>query len=317
MGSRVYMSEERRTLHLMGTVIKLWVEHAHSVELLPEAEKQLIDYEKRFSANDDASELMVINHQAGVAPVKVDDELFELIKLGKKHSLPQNSFLNIAIGPLIQAWHIGFDDANRPSDQAINMLLQRIDPKNIYMNEEAKTVFLTKRGMSLDLGAVAKGYFADKLLTYFKENNVNSALIDLGGNVLTYGDASKHEDGYWRIGIQSPFSPRGELAAAIKVKDKSVVTSGIYERTNQLNGKTFHHIFDQKTGYPLETNLASITIVSDKSVDGEIWTTRLFGKTPEEIIDILNQSEDLNGLVITKDGQLRYSNSLESQIIVQ
>lgn len=309
------MNEESRTCYLMGTVIKLWVQHDQADELLPEAEQRLIDYEKRFSANNDASELMVVNHQAGVAPVKVDDDLFELIKIGKKHSLPQDSFLNIAIGPLIQAWHIGFDDANRPTDSTIRLLLQRIDPKNIYMNEENKTVFLTKRGMSLDLGAIAKGYFADKLLTYFKENNVNAALIDLGGNVLTYGTATKHEDGFWRIGIQSPFSQRGELAAAVKVKNKSVVTSGIYERTNQLNGKTFHHIFDQQTGYPLETDLASVTIVSDQSVDGEIWTTRLFGKQAEEIISLLDKMPGIEGIAITKVGQMMYSKALAGQII--
>ncbi|AOF48142.1 FAD:protein FMN transferase [Tetragenococcus halophilus] len=309
------MNEERRTCYLMGTVIKLWVQHEQADELLPEAENRLIDYEKRFSANDDASELMVINHQAGVAPVKADDELFELIQLGKKHSLPKDSFLNIAIGPLIQAWRIGFDNANRPSDQMIQLLLQRIDPQNIYINEEAKTVFLEKKGMSLDLGAIAKGYFADKLLTFFKENGVYSALIDLGGNVLTYGPAPKHEDGCWRIGIQSPFSKRGELKAVVKVKDKSVVTSGIYERMNTINGQTFHHIFDQETGFPLETNLASVTIVSAKSVDGEIWTTRLFGKQPDEIIDILNQADELDGLVITKDGQLHFSEALEVQIV--
>lgn len=309
------MNEESRTCYLMGTVIKLWVQHDQADELLPEAEQRLIDYEKRFSANNDASELMAINHQAGVAPVKVDDDLFELIKIGKKHSLPQDSFLNIAIGPLIQAWHIGFDDANRPTDSTIRLLLQRIDPKNIYMNEENKSVFLTKRGMSLDLGAIAKGYFADKLLTYFKENKVNAALIDLGGNVLTYGTATKHEDGFWRIGIQNPFSQRGELAAAVKVKNQSVVTSGIYERTNQLNGKTFHHIFDQQTGYPLETDLASVTIVSDQSVDGEIWTTRLFGKQAEEIIFLLDKMPGIEGIVITKVGQMMYSKALAGQII--
>lgn len=309
------MNEERRTCYLMGTVIKLWIQHDQDQEFLPEAEERLVDYEKRFSANDDASELMIINHQAGIAPVKVDDDLFELIKLGKKHSLPKDSFLNIAIGPLIQAWRIGFDDARQPTEQTIQFLLQRINPKNIYINEENKTVFLAEKGMSLDLGSIAKGYFADKLLAYFKENNVYAALIDLGGNVLTYGNAPTHQDDFWRIGIQSPFSKRGDLAAAIKVKDKSIVTSGIYERTNQMNGKTFHHIFDQETGYPLETDLASVTIVSDQSVDGEIWTTRLFGNQPDEIIDFLNQTDELNGLVITKEGQIQYSNDLDIQIL--
>ncbi|KFN93476.1 ApbE family thiamine biosynthesis lipoprotein [Tetragenococcus muriaticus PMC-11-5] len=94
------MKEENCTYYLMGTVIKLWIQHEQENEFLPEAERRLIDYEKRFSANDDASELMVINHQAGVAPVKVDEDLFELIQLGKKHSLPKTRFFKYCYWPV-------------------------------------------------------------------------------------------------------------------------------------------------------------------------------------------------------------------------
>lgn len=309
------MAEERRTLHLMGTVIKLWVAHEKKEELLAEVERRLIDYEKRFSANDDKSELMIVNHQAGRVPVKLDEDLFELIRLGKKHSLPKDSFLNIAIGPLIQAWHIGFSDAQRPSDFMINFLLERIDPENIQLNEADRTVFLTRQGMSLDLGAIVKGYFADKILAYLKKQQVTAALIDLGGNVVVYGNSPHRTDGIWRVGIQDPFEERGKLAATLKVKNKSVVTSGIYERSNRFDGKVYHHIFDQKTGFPVESDLASITVVSDKSVDGEIWTTRLFGKKPAEVIAVLNGMPGFSGLVITREGQMLYSKSLEKQII--
>lgn len=104
-----------RTLHLMGTVIKLWLQHPKAEALLDEAEERLRDFEQRFSANAEDSELMKINHQAGIAPVKVDEELFELITIGKEQSLVADSALNIAIGPLIQEWRVGFQDANYPS----------------------------------------------------------------------------------------------------------------------------------------------------------------------------------------------------------
>lgn len=310
------MAEESRTIYLMGTVIKLWVAHEDKVELLPEVEKRLIDYEKRFSANDETSELMELKTQAGRVPVKLDEDLFELIKLGKEHSLAKDSFLNIAMGPLIQAWHIGFSDAKRPSDYTIQALLKKTDPKNVYLNEADKTVFLAKEGMSLDLGAIAKGYFADEILSYLKEKRATAALIDLGGNVLTYGLSPKQSDGLWHIGIQDPFEKRGKLVAVLKVHDKSVVTSGIYERTNRFNDKVYHHIFDQKTGFPVETELASITVVSDKSVEGEIWTTRLFGKKPTEVIAALNAVEGLSGIVITRKGEMLYSKSLEKQLVL-
>ena len=102
-------------------------------------------------------------------------------------------------------------------------------------------------------------------------------MIDLGGNVVTFGETPNHADHLWRIGIQNPFAKR-KFRGSLKIRDRSIVTSGIYERSHTVDGKTYHHIFNRKTGYPIESALASITIISDRSVDGEIWTTRLFGK---------------------------------------
>lgn len=310
------MKQDQRIIHLMGTVIQLWIQHSNPHPILEEAEKKLHDYEKRFSANDEHSVLMEISHQAGNAAVQVEPDLFELIQIGKKHSMAKDSSLNIAIGPLIQLWRIGFNDVQLPTEQEIIERLELIQPENIVLNKEEHSVYLKKSGMAIDLGALAKGYFADKLLEYFISVGVESALINLGGNVVTYGVAPSHEDGYWRIGIQHPKKTRGNFAMALKTKNQSVVTSGIYERTFTVEGKTYHHIFDQQTGYPIETDLASITVVSDKSVDGEIWTTRLFAQKPEQIIAALDQQAGCSGIVITNDGRVFYSKSLSTQIIM-
>lgn len=307
------MSE--RTLQLMGTVIKLWIDHP-KIEVLDNAERRLEEFEHRFSANAEDSELMSVNHQAGIAPVIVDKELFELIKIGKKQSLIPDSSLNIAIGPLIQEWRVGFSDAKYPSFEKIQEKLTVIDPRNIQLNEEKQTVFLTRPGMLLDLGALAKGYFADKIIADFKAAGAKAAFIDLGGNVLTYGSAPQRKDGRWRIGIQNPFLPRGNYVAVVNVDSESVVTSGVYERKFEWQGKSYHHIFDSQTGYPIQTDLASLTIVSKKSLDGEIWTTRLFGKKPQEVLTELNRVEGIDGLLITTDQQLAYSDGLKGRIEV-
>nr|WP_088271627.1 FAD:protein FMN transferase [Enterococcus wangshanyuanii] len=298
----------------MGTVIQLWIQHEKPREILNEAQKKLIDYEKRFSANDPNSDLMKINRQAGIAPVKTDFDLFELIKIGKQQSLAENSFLNIAIGPLIQEWRIGFSDAAHPSDEKINELLSLIDPKNIELNEEKTTVFLKYPEMAIDLGALAKGYFADQIIRYFKKEGAKAAFIDLGGNVLTFGESPHLEDGFWRVGIQNPFLPRGNHAAVLKIKNQSVVTSGIYERNFEWQGKSYHHIFSSETGYPIETDLASLTIVSKLSLDGEIWTTRLYGKKAVDVIAFLSQEKEIEGLVITTDGRMAYTQGLAETI---
>lgn len=297
------------SLRLMGASIHLTIFHEDAQNLLLQSEQLLHLYKNRFSANDADSELMEINLQAGKKAVQVHPELFELIELGKKHSIAANSHLNIAIGPLVQTWRIGFSDAKLPSEEEIQRLLKITNPEEIVLNDSNREVYLSKEGMRIDLGALAKGYIADKLKEFLVEQGVRSGIIDLGGNILTIGEnPTFHRP--WRIGIQNPVLKRGEHVAVIEVSDASVVTSGIYERQLVVDGKTYHHIFDRTTGYPMETELASITIVAEKSVDCEIWTTRLFGQNPYDIIEEIEQQPGLEAFVITKNQKMMYTSGI-------
>ena len=304
------MQSASHSLRLMGASIHLTIFHEDAQNLLLQSEQLLHLYKNRFSANDADSELMEINLQAGKKAVQVHPELFELIELGKKHSIAANSHLNIAIGPLVQTWRIGFSDAKLPSEEEIQRLLKITDPEEIVLNDSNREVYLSKEGMRIDLGALAKGYIADKLKEFLVEQGVQSGIIDLGGNILTIGEnPTFHRP--WRIGIQNPVLDRGEHVAVIEVSDASVVTSGIYERQLVVDGKTYHHIFDRTTGYPMETELASITIVAEKSVDCEIWTTSLFGQNPYDIIEEIEQQPGLEAFVITKNQKMMYTSGIQ------
>ena len=298
------------SLRLMGASITLTIFHENAQQLLLQSEQLLHLYKNRFSANDADSELMEINLQAGKNAVRVHPDLFELIELGKKHSIAANSHLNIAIGPLVQTWRIGFSDAKLPSKEEIQTLLQITNPEDIVLNHSKQEVYLSKVGMRIDLGALAKGYIADKLKEFLVEQGVQSGIIDLGGNILTIGENPTYQRP-WRIGIQNPILDRGEHVAVIAVSGESVVTSGIYERQLVVDGKTYHHIFDRKTGYPMETEVASITIVAEKSVDCEIWTTRLFGQNPYDIIEEIEQQPGLEAFVITKNQKMMYTSGIQ------
>lgn len=303
------MQSASHSLRLMGASIHLTIFHEDAQNLLLQSEQLLHLYKNRFSANDADSELMEINLQAGKKAVQVHPELFELIELGKKHSIAANSHLNIAIGPLVQTWRIGFSDAKLPSEEEIQRLLKITNPEEIVLNDSNREVYLSKEGMRIDLGALAKGYIADKLKEFLVEQGVQSGIIDLGGNILTIGEnPTFHRP--WRIGIQNPALDRGEHVAVVEVSDASVVTSGIYERQLVVDGKTYHHIFDRTTGYPMETELASITIVAEKSVDCEIWTTRLFGQNPYDIIEEIEQQPGLEAFVITKNQKMMYTSGI-------
>lgn len=308
------MQESKRVLHMMGTIIDLYVEDESSKEILDKLTKQLTIYEKRFSANDLKSELMAVNQKAGLEKVQVHPELFQLISVGKKESLEPESLLNIAIGPLVQKWRIGFKDATIPTKKSIASLLPLINPKKIILNPLNSSVFLEDKGMKLDLGSLAKGYIADLVIEYLESIQVKSAMINLGGNIRVLGESQKHPDGLWRIGIQKPGKSRYETIDILKVKNQSVVTSGIYERFILYEGKPYHHILDPKTGYPVDSDVASLTIISDKSLDGEIWTTKLFGKDSKEIIKKVNDLEGVECLVLTLDGSILRSNKLKESM---
>ncbi|WP_255319677.1 FAD:protein FMN transferase [Paenibacillus amylolyticus] len=235
-----------RTIPLMGTNISLYIEGTDAEELAEEAVNMLIRYEQVFSANSQQSQLALLKKEAASHPLRVDKELYDLIKIGKEHSLNKDSFLNIAIGPLIKLWRIGFREAHVPEDTEIKAVLELLNPEHIQLDDELQTVHLFKKGMEIDLGAIAKGYFADQVMSFFKKNGAASAMVDMGGNVLVHGD-SPTGSSHWKVGIQNPFLPRGNAAALVSIREQSVVTSGIYERVLEKKGGQYHHIFNSGT----------------------------------------------------------------------
>lgn len=304
------MQTAKKQLHLMGTNISLMLVHPKAQDLIHDLTGQLFDYNQIFSANDSNSWLSQVNQAAGKQAVKVPKLLFDLIAVGKDHSLAKDSYLNIAIGPLVKLWRIGFEDARLPSDSEIKTKLALIDPDNIHLDSDQSTVFLTQPGMEIDLGALAKGYITDLLADYLKQAGIASGLINLGGNLIPIGPALNRPDYYWRIGIQRPGSARGQSLAKIKIYNQSVVTSGIYERMMTYEGVTYHHIFDSQTGYPIRNDLASLTVVADRSLEAEIWTSRLFGYQAKEAIQLIEGQPQLEGIVVDKSLQLYQSSGI-------
>ena len=306
------MDYKQITFPTMGTNLHLKILHPNATSLLEQARKILLDYNQRYSTFIDNSQLQQINQNAGIKPVQVDEDLFDLIVYGREASIQSKQTLNIAIGPLVKLWKIGFGANQIPNPQKIEQVLKLIDPQNITIKKQTNEVYLEQPGMAIDLGALAKGYFADNLKKFFIEKGVTSGFIDLGGNVLTIGGNPKRNDSYWRIGIQDPQKPRGHLIAAIKTKDRSLVTSGIYERKfHTKKGEIFHHILDSTTGYPVKNQLASVSILTPLSLKAEEWTTRLFYFSPQIALEIIDQTEDIEGLIIDRNNKIYLSQGMK------
>lgn len=307
--------EQRHSINLMGTTIDLMVDHPNSHSLLLAAVHRLFQLEARFSANDPSSELMAVNQMAGLKSIRVHPELFHLIQIGKKESIASGRKLNIAIGPLVNLWRIGFADYRKPSQREIDDRLTLVDPNDIHLDEIEKTVYLAKPGMSIDLGALAKGYAADQIIAYFKDQGVTRASINLGGNLRFYGHRPNHaESTQWRIGIQDPDQTRGYNKAIVDLSNQSVVTSGDYVRVFEQDGHLYHHILDSTNGKPFQADVRSVTVVSESSLDGEIWTTRLFPLSKEAIINQAEQIDQIEVLVVDQQGQVTYTSGLVGKV---
>lgn len=307
--------DRQLNIKLMGASISVRIFHKNSKEILCEVEKMIYDFNNRFSANREDSLLMKVNKNAGKKGIVVDQDIFELVKISKRYSIEYNKSLNIAIGPLVKLWKVGFKDAKKPKREEIEEVLKNISPEKIILNDADYSIFLEKTGMEIDLGAVAKGYFADKIKGYLQEQGVKQGIIDFGGNVLTIGESYTQDHKFWIVGLQNPKEKRGNLLGYIPIKDKSVVTSGIYERYFELNGKKYHHIFDSITGYPVENDIASITVIAAESVMCEIWTSIFFTWDIEKSLARVNSKNDMGLIIVDKDNKVYLSDNLKKVFI--
>lgn len=288
----------------LGTDLVIWVWHSQPEEVLKLIEESLMSYNQRFSVYDSKSELSVLNQKASKGPVPVQPDLFALISIGLEHSRAPGSNLNIALEPVLALWRKSLGEGKVPEAKSLKQALALTDPNKFVLDSHFQTVSFKESGMSLNLGALAKGYIADCLKNQLCQLGAKAALINLGGNLLTLGHAPHQEDGFWHIGIQNPLARRGEVLQTLKVRGQSLVTSGITERYQLVGGKAYHHILSPKTAYPIESQMVSLTISSPSSLEAEIWTSRLFGKTLEEIERVLTQNPQLEAWVFQLDRKL-------------
>ncbi|MCE0490692.1 FAD:protein FMN transferase [Pantoea sp. Mb-10] len=259
--------------------------------------------ENLFTVNRADSAVMAINQAAGQHAVVVSEPVFELIRVAHAVSLLPDSAFNLTIGPVVKRWKIGFQGRAVPPADDIHALLRLTDPHQVILDARARSVMLCQPGMEIDLGAIAKGYIADVVQAFLRQQGVTQALINLGGNVQTLG-APPHEPAGWQIGLKTPFATDDALLGVLQVKEKSVVTSGIYERYFLQDDRCWHHIFDPRTGYPLDNELLSVTVIADRSLDGDIYTTLLYGMGVERGLAYVASRPDLDVIFVTRDRQI-------------
>lgn len=250
------------------------------------------DLERTLSKNVKDSDVYRLNNTEGF--VSVSPDTLKTVERALYYSELSGGKFDITIAPVSALWD--FKNQVVPDRNEIAEALKNVD----YHSVEIKKSEISLNGKQIDLGGIAKGYIADKATEYLKENGVKKALINFGGNICMIGQ--------YNIGIKRPFDD--SVIASIEIKDKCAVTSGIYERYIEKDGKTYHHILDPKTGYGVENELAAVTVIGEKALDCDALSTVCMLLGAEDGLEIINRTADTEAVFIDRDGGITLSSGL-------
>ena len=295
---------------LFDTVVRVEILDGVDDDVLKGCENICKKYHAMFSNKLEASEISQINN-AGGTPVEVSDETITLLKKAIYYGDLSNGAFDVTIAPVSNLWDFHAETPAPPSPEAINEAVSHVDYKNIFI--DGNTVRLLDPYAAIDVGGIAKGYIADILKNYLNEHGVKHAIINLGGNVLAMGSRLDGSD--YNIGIQKPFDMTGEAVTSVRISNKSVVTSGTYQRYFEADGKLYHHILDPHTGSPCENSLNSVTIITNSSLTADALSTTCFLLGYDKSMRLIEQLDNVDAVFITKDNKIQYSKNFQNKIM--
>ena len=288
---------------VLGTVCSINLFDRGKPEIYQEIFARLREIEDRMSINKEGTDLDAVNADSGLAPVAVHEDVFQVVAAARRYAELSGGAFDPTIGPVVKLWSIGTDDARVPSPGEIAAALPLVGWRDLIADESARTVFLKRKGMGIDLGAIAKGYAADEVAAIVRKHRIPRAIIDLGGNVLAYG--SKKGGKPWRIGVQDPSGQRGDPIGIVQAENKTMVTSGVYERFLEADGVRYHHILSTTDGYPVRNGLLSVTIVADRSIDADALSTAVFALGFEKGKALVESIDGLEAIFVFEDMSVR------------
>lgn len=273
--------------------------------LLDETMALCQNYDAMLSRTKEGSDIYQINHSGGEWTT-VSDETVSLIQSALEYCKMTNGMIDITIAPVKDLWDFsGGDDVKMPATSDIVSALEYVDYTQIEI--EGNKVRLGHPNAGIDLGFIAKGYIADQIRSFLMEHGVKNGLINLGGNIAVIGE--KPDGSPFQIGVQEPFAPAGTYCSVVSASQaadgtSSVVTSGIYERSFEYNGKLYHHILDCETGKPAETDLAGVTIITDSSLHADALSTTCLLLGLDKGVAYVEEMDDVEAVFVTVNGEI-------------
>ena len=292
----------------LDTIITLTA-YVDDPQILKDAMTECGKYEQLLSRTVEGSDAWRINHANG-EPVEVSEDMAVILRFAKAISEKSGGAFDVTIGPASTLWDFKAETPALPDAEALAEAAKRIDYSKLELDGTTVTL---PAGMMIDLGAIAKGYIADQIKSYLKERGVENAILSFGGNVIAIG--AKPNGSPWKVGIQDI---DGEAQTAMLVSkniDMSAVTSGIYERGFEMDGVIYHHLLSPFTGWPVQNELASVTIFSDSSMMGDTLSTTAFVMGTEAGMELIESLEGVEAVFIDRERNVTYSSGAEAYII--
>jgi thiamine biosynthesis lipoprotein len=314
--SRNRQSVYRKAKPVMDTIVTITVVADSGRDAERAIEDAFVVIERfggRINFFSDKSELSLINRNAGIKEVKVSPETFDVIEKALYVSKKTDGAFDPTIGPEIGLWD--FARKIKPSDAEVRRKMPFVNYKEVVIDKTRSTVFLGKKGMLMDLGAIAKGYAADLAVATLKRDGIGAGIVANAGDIRTFG--LKPDGKPWTVGIRNPRQKDGsdEIFAEIKLSDKAISTSGDYERYFIENGQRFHHILDPKTGYPARL-CRSVSIITDKGVFTDSFSTAIFVLGPEKGLKLAGEL-GMEAIIIDSAGVLRTTPGLKGMLKIE
>lgn len=301
----------QKTHFSMGTVMSHKAQGMYAEDSLNSVSREIFRLEGLFSRFLPESEIYQINQAAGKDCVAVSAETIEILALSKQLASRTNGCFDITVAPLVALWNIGKDTFIQHAKLDIQQTVSLINYRDLKLDIEAQTARLNKTGQSIDLGGIGKGYAADCILNIYRTFGVQSAYSNLGGNVVTLG--AKPDGTPWHIGIQHP-RKMDHLLGSVAISDQSVVTSGDYQKfSNNSHGAHFHHLLNPETGYPVDSGLISVTVVSDNSMTADALSTALFVMGKKRGIELIMSFPETDAILVDAEEQVFVTRGLKEK----
>ncbi len=297
-----------KELFAMDTYMTLTAYGDQAEEAVDQATEEIKRLDSALSTGNEESQVSKLNANGGGSLTEDTKYLFE-----KSMDLYESTdgLFDIAIYPVMEAWGFPTQDYKVPDKTELQNLLALTDASKIQYKEEENSVSFEEEGMKIDFGGIAKGYTSSRIMKIYKDLGVTSGLVNLGGNVQALG--TKPDGSKWKVGIQDP-EGKEDYLGTLSIKDQAVITSGGYERYFEEDGKTYHHIIDPRTGYPADSGLISVTIVSSDGTLADGLSTSLFIMGKDKAIEYWrNHSDEFDGILETEDGTLYVTEGIEDE----